>query len=190
MGRLVVPLRARDPADRDDAQDVVRIPAGVLERDLGVDRMADHHDVAQPEPLPDSFDIVGVGVEGDPLGVERRVRRCETLRVDEMPQVDVDELQVPAQVLREDPRVADAGADDDARRAFAFDHISELSSRYVDDPRLDDVLRGQRCLRSPRLRPSRTSPPGAISTEAGSVGRVQRRGRDYPSALAGRQSTR
>jgi hypothetical protein len=105
--------------------------------------VADHHHVAESECLADSLDVGGVAVDRDLVAAERWFRRSGMLGVGEVPQVDVDQLHVAAQVLREDPGVEDARADDEARLALALDHVPELGSVDVDDarPGLGRVLR-------------------------------------------------
>ena len=91
---LLGPVLGRDPrprTDRGHAAHVLRQALRVLERDRAVDGVTDHDDVVEAEGPPDLFDVLGVRVDGDSLGSERRIRRGE------VPQVDEDQSQVLAQ---------------------------------------------------------------------------------------------
>ena len=130
---------------------MLRVPAGVLQRDGAMDGMADHDHLAQPQCLPDLVDVVGVGIDGDLFGPERRIGGSRVPRVGGVPQVSEDQLQVPAQLRREHPGGADADPGHQARRAVALDPVPELSSVHFHDARvvLFHPPRGHERLRTP-----------------------------------------
>jgi hypothetical protein len=64
----------RRSADRDDASDVLRIPAGVLERHRPVSGMPDSDHIAEFECLTRPLHVSGQRFDGDLIGLERWVR--------------------------------------------------------------------------------------------------------------------
>jgi hypothetical protein len=100
--------------------------ARVLESNEARQGMAHHGQSVEAQSFAHLVDIVNERVQGDAINLRGRFR----LRT--VPEVHENELEVPAQIFREDRPIV-MSVHDDARNSVPLDHITQLcaiGSRY------------------------------------------------------------